>query len=207
VKISKALFVSVIVGIVFLSSTACGNTANPTPSVSPTTLTEPAIEKVQTAEDSIEVEYVLDTLNGYYSFISHPDSAKRIREAGATLTGREATDEELQQFASDFSEAFQYFDTSSSQKIKKAYKAMMMGANAGIGRNEVEISALPEGVTVSGDTATFNTSWVIVSEEGKTFPSERVADPDPSDLINFVKKDEGHWVIVAKDASLKVTAP
>jgi hypothetical protein len=203
-KTVKLLSASMLISAILLSSAACAQPETTSPDPSTSVTSQPASEETNVSES--DIENVLTTVNGYYNFISQPDSFENVRTAGAELTGRAATDEELQKFASTFSEGFQYFDTSTSNHIKKAYNAMMVGSNAGYEREGIELVAPADGVTIDGESATFNTTWISVTEKGEKYPTDPETDPSPSDMINLVKEDNGTWVIVAKD-SPQVTSP
>jgi hypothetical protein len=202
-NINRILSASILAGSVLLSGTAC--TANSTPEPSkPTASTQTTADA--TTDNASEINNVLATVNGYYSFIAAPENYDRVKTAGAELTGKEASDEQLSTMASNF-EGFQYFDTSNSQLIKNAYKAMMLGSGSLRMGSPVEITAPADAVTVDGDKAALNTTWITVTESGVDHPTKPESNPDPSDVINLVKKDNGSWVIVAKDSSMKVSAP
>lgn len=206
-KIAKILSASVIAGVILLSGTACaqpfgGGTGGNVPERSPSASSTTGIEESSEAE----MEEVSTTVNGYYGFIAQPETFNEVRDAGAELTGRSVTDQELQDLASGYY-GFSYFDISSSQAIKNAYKSMQLGANAGYEREGITIHAPSEGITIDGDTATFNTTHIVLTENGKTFPSEPEANPDQAEMMNLAKQDDGSWVIVAKSSGAKVTAP
>jgi hypothetical protein len=201
-KNSHILSASILAGLVLLSGTACS--ANSAPE-KPTTTASAQVS--DSADEATATTDILATVNGYYSFIANPENYDKVKTAGADLTGVEASDEQLQTFASDFSEGFQYFDTSDSQSIKNAYKAMMLGTGSLRMGSPVEMTVPADAVTMDGDKATVNTTWVQVTEDGKELPTKPESNPDPSDVINLVKKEDGSWVIVAKDSSMKLTSP
>lgn len=198
------LSASILAGLVLLSGTACS--ASSAPEKPTATASAKATENASNDEATATTD-VLTTVNGYYSFISNPESYDKVKTAGAALSGVEASDEQLQAFASDFSEGFQYFDTSDSQSIKNAYKAMMLGTGSLRMGSPVEMTIPADAVTMDGDKATVNTTWLQVIEDDKELPSKPETSPDSSDVINLVKKDDGSWVIVAKDSSMKPTSP
>jgi hypothetical protein len=205
-KIRNTLSVSVIVGAILLTGTACSSTAVNESSPSPSSSS--SISDTETLDtQASDTEAVLTTVNGYYSFIANPESQGKIKQAESEITTSPVTDKELQEFATNFSEGFQYFDTSTSQLIQNAYKAMMLGSSVSQSRPGLEITVPANSVSIDGQTATVNTTWVSVTEDGKTFPTDAEANPNPDDLINLVKKDDGSWVIVAKASSVKTSTP
>lgn len=206
-KIKQLLSASLLASMVILSGTAC---SAPSPSPAPeeskaqtTATASPQVNSTDSTEDTAEI---LKTVNGYYDFITAPESKDKIKSAGADLMGKKATDEELQTFATNFSEGFQYFDTSTSQLIKSAYTVMSVGSTS-LHAESVKISAPKESVTIDGDTAALNTTWITVTKNGKTYPTAPESTPDPSDLIQLVKKSDGSWVIVANSSLPKPTVP
>lgn len=201
---NRILFASVLVSVVVLSGTACSASNNQTEVTASQTATPGVPSTSNTDKDTANV---VATVNGYYSFIASAENYGKVKTAGAELTGKAASDEQLSALASNFPEGFQYFDTSSPQLIKNAYRAMMLGTGSLRMGNPVTITAPVEAVTVEGNNATLNTTWITVTEEGATHPTEPESNPNPSDLINLVKKDDGSWVIVAKDLSIKPSAP
>lgn len=202
-KINQILSASLLAGAVILSGTACSSNSPQNNSGEVTATTTAQASSTNTAEDTTKI---LETVNGYYDFITSPDSSENIKSAGADLVGKKATDEEIQSFAEDFSEGFQYFDTSTTQLIKSAYTVMSVGAQS-LQPDSVQISAPEESVAVNGDTATVNTTWIEVVKNGKTYPTSPESDPDESDLIQLVKKDDGSWVIVPNSSLPKPTVP
>lgn len=201
-KITQILSASVLAGAVLLSGSACAAN-NSTPEATASTQASEAISPAS-AEDTTKV---LSTVNGYYNFIASPGNYDKAKEAGAELMGKEASDDQLKDLASGFPEGFQYFDTSDSQLIKNAHKAMMLGSGTLRMGDPVIITAPAEAVTIDGDKATLNTTWISVTEKGITLPAEPESNPDLSDLIDLVKKDDGSWVIVAKESSMKISTP
>lgn len=201
-RTTQILATSILIGAVLLSGTAC--TANSTPEKTATASSQLSKEQSQTNDDTSKI---LTTVNGYYSFISNPETYDKVKTAGADLTGVQANDEQLKTLASDFSEGFQYFDTSDSQAIRNAYKAMMIGSSSLRMGSSVGITAPADAVTVDDDKATVNTTWIKVVKNGKELPVQPESNPDSSDLINLVKQEDGTWVIVAKDSSTKLTSP
>lgn len=200
-KITRILSASMLAGAVLLSGTACAsNTPEPT-------APETSSEQVVSPDAAKDTTKILTTVNGYYSFIANPENYDKVKASGAELTGKEASDEQLSAMASDFPEGYQYFDTSSSQLIQNAYKAMMLGTGSLRMGDPLTITAPAEAVTVDGDKASLNTTWITVTEKGITKPTEPESNPDPSDVIDLVKKDDGSWVIVAKESSLKISTP
>lgn len=206
-KINHIFSASLLAGAVILSGTACAASPIPdgrntpmltsaSPQVDPTESTD-STNSADSTEDTFQI---LTTVNGYYDFITAPNSDEEIKSAGAHLMGVAATDEELQTFAEDFSEGFQYFDTSDSTLIKRAY-TVMSGASLSLqDQGSITISVPEESVTVDGDTATVNTTWISATKNGKSLRTAPEASPDESDLIQLVKKDDGSWVIVANTA-------
>lgn len=200
-RINQIFSASVLAGAVLLSGTACAASIpegrnTPVPS-------SVSAEPSQTiSEDSVadNTAKILTTVNGYYDFITAPNSDETIKSAGVDLVGKAATDEELQTFADDFSEGFQYFDTSDSSLIKRAYTVMSVGSLSLQEQGTITISAPEESVTIDGDTATVNTTWISATKNGKKLRTAPESSPDASDLIQLVKKDDGSWVIVASSA-------
>lgn len=201
-KTAKILYASVLAGAVLFSGTACA--ANNSQHDNKPTVT--AQTEASKATEDTDTANILTTVNGYYSFISNSENYDRVKAAGAEVPGKNATDEQLTALADDF-EGFKYFDTSSSQLIQNAYRAMFLGAGSLRMGSPLTITAPADAVTVNGDKATLNTTWITVVENGITHPTKPESSPDSSDLINLVKKDDGSWVIVAKDSSTKVSAP
>lgn len=207
-QISKILSASVLAGAVLLSASGCaaGNvdstvgtevaTATPSPSEADTTLSE-----------RTDIDGILLTINGYYYFISQPDSSDSLRDAEAAITERPASDETMKQFAEDFSEGFKYFDTSTSDKINKAYKALMIGSSAGKLNEGLKMTVPADSVTITGDTATVNTTHLKVTMNGEKKRVTPEESPAAKDVVNLVKNDSGSWVIVAKDSSVDPSSP
>lgn len=201
-KISKIISASMLAGAVLLAGTACSANNNETKPTASAQTNEQV--STTTVEDTTNI---LSTVNGYYSFIASSENYDKVKESGAELVGKEANDEQLSAMASSFPEGYKYFDTSSSQLIKNAYKAMMLGTGSLRTGDPLVITAPAEAVKVDGDKATLNTTWITVTEKGITKPTEPDLNPNPSDLINLSKKSDGTWVIVAKDSSMKVSTP
>jgi hypothetical protein len=204
-KIDQIFSASLLAGALILSATAC-SAPSPAPEGNKAQTTATASPQVNSADSTEDTAKILKTVNGYYDFITSPDSKDKIKSAAADLTGRNATDEELQTFAKSFPEGFQYFDTSTSQLIQRAYTVMSVGSMS-LQPDNVKISAPEESVNIDGDTATLNTTWISVTKNGKTYPVAAESTPDPSDLIQLVKKGDGSWVIVANNSLPKPTVP
>lgn len=202
-KINQIFAASLIAGAVILSGTACAASIPEGRNTPTTAVASPQVNSTDSTEDNAKI---LKTVNGYYDFIASPDSSEKIKTAGADLVGKQATDEEIQAFAKDFPDGFQYFDTSTTQLIKSAYTVMSVGSQS-LQPDTVKISAPEESVTVNGDTATVNTTWITVVKNGKTYPTSPESTPDKSDLIQLVKKDDGSWVIVPNSSLPKPTVP
>lgn len=204
-KITHIIYTATLTGTVLLSGTACAG-SNGSRDDTKTTAVAKSTEQPSTnaTEDTANI---LKTVNGYYSFISSSENYDKVKSAGAELTGKTANDEQLNSMVSGFHEGYQYFDTSNSQLIKNAYKAMMLGTGSLRMGSPVTITAPADAVSVDGNKATLNTTWISVTENGVAHPTKPESNPDSSDLISLVKKDDGSWVIVAKDSSLKVSAP
>jgi hypothetical protein len=199
-KINRLFSASLLAGAVILSGTACS--ASPIPEGRNTPITTPASPQASSSADTTEdTTKILETVNGYYDFITSPDAKDTIKSAGADYVGKNATDEELQSFAENFSEGFQYFDTSTSTAIQNAYRSMSVGSlSLAQQEGSVTISAPKESVTIDGDTATVNSTWISATIGGKELGSAPESSPDPSDLIQLVKKDDGSWVIAASNS-------
>lgn len=205
-KINHILSASLLASAVILSGTACAASSIPEGRNTPTTATADATASAEStysadATDSTEdTAKILTTVNGYYDFITSPNSDEKIKTAAADLVGKAATDKQLQAFAEDFSEGFQYFDTSDSTLIKRAY-TVMSGASLSLqAQGSITISIPADAVTVDGDTATVNTTWISATKNGKKLGTAPESYPDESDLTHLVKKDDGSWVIVANTA-------
>lgn len=202
-KINHILSASFLAGAVILSGTAC---AASIPEGRNTPTTASASAQVDSADTTEDATKIVETVNGYYDFITAPDSSEKIKSAGVDVVGKKATDEEIQAFAESFPEGFQYFDTSTTKLIQRAYTVMSVGALS-LQPDTVKISVPEESVTVDGDTATVNTTWIAVVKNGKTYPTSPESTPDESDLIQLVKKDDGSWVIVPNSSMPKPTVP
>lgn len=202
-KITRILSASMLAGAVLLSGTACAANT-PEPNESSTSAQNNDQVSANTVEDT---NNILSTVNGYYSFIANSENYEKVKASGAELAGKEASDEQLSAMASNFPEGYQYFDTSSSKLIQNAYKAMMLGTGSLRIGDPLTITAPAEAVTVDGDKASLNTTWITVTEKGITKPTEPESNPDSSDVIDLVKKDDGSWVIIAKESSMKISTP
>lgn len=200
-KLNNILAASVLAGTVLLTGTACSGGNNGTQE------TQISQEEQQLRKESEETFKVAESINSYYDFISNPSSEELVKTAGLGLMNREVTDEELQTLVANFPMGFEHFDTSSNDKIKNAYKALTLGtANINPDSNEILIISPPSGVTIDGDKATYNTTYITVRKNGENLPTK----PDPEskdDLIDLVKNSDGKWVIVAKESSLDPTTP
>jgi hypothetical protein len=199
-KISKILSASVLAGAVLFSGTACAAgssddkpaeasaSAQVTPSETPTAEVTPAVD---------EREAAARTVNDYYSFVSDPDNLQKIQDAGAPLKGRgaTATDAELQTLVESLPLGFQYFDTSTADLIKNAYVQLLMGASV-MGSANMELTAPADSVTVTGDTATMDTSKIETIVDGKAIDAPANSSfPD----LNMKKDDSGNWVMIAEE--------
>lgn len=208
-KLNQIFSASLLAGAVLLSGTACAASipeGRNTPVPSSSASAEPS---QTTSEDSAtdNTAKILTTVNGYYDFITDPESPDKIKSAGDPLVGKAATDEEMRTFAEDFSEGFQYFDTSTSDLIRRSYKSMSLGSLSLTEQGSITISAPEESVTIDGDTATVNTTWISATKNGKKLRTAPESSPDASDLIQLVKKDDGSWVIVPSSSMPKPTVP
>lgn len=193
-------------GFVLLSGTACSS-ATHNPEETRTSATAQASTGETSSRSTEDTDKVLHTVNGYYDFITSSAAKDKVRVAGSSLMGKQATDKDLQDLASNFPEGFQYFDTSSSQLVKDAYTVMSVGTMSLAEQGTIKISAPKESVTVDGDTATLNTTWINVTKNGNILRTTPESSPDISDLIQLVKKSDGSWVIVANSSIPKPTVP
>lgn len=199
-KISKILSASVLAGAVLFSGTACAASssndkpaeasasAQVTPSETPTAEVTPAVD---------EREAAARTVNDYYAFVSDPDNLKKIEAAGAPVKGHgnTATDAELQTLVEALPLGFQYFDTSTPDLIKNAYVQLLMGASVMSSAN-MELTVPAEAVTVTGDTATVNTSKIET-----ILNSKKIDVPANSNVpdLQMKKNDKGDWVMIAEE--------
>lgn len=205
-KISKILAASVLAGAVLLSGTAC-TSSSPSPESDGSSTAAPAPPKKNSRSANEDTTKILQTVNGYYDFITSSDAKDKVRSAGSGLMGKQATDEDLQTLVDEFPDGFKYFDTSSSQLIKNAYTVMSVSSMSLADQGSIKISAPEESVNIDGDTATLNTTWISVTKNGKTLKTTPESAPDFSDLVKLVKKDDGSWVIVANSSMPKPTVP
>lgn len=208
-KIARILSASVLAGTVLLSASACSPAGdkNDTPGTGAATSSAAPSEIGTAASETTDIDGILLTINGYYYFISQSDSSDRLKDAEAAITERPASDEAIQQFAEDFSVGFKYFDTSTADKTNDAYKALMIGTSAGKLNEGLKMTIPGDSVTITGDTATVNTTHLKVTMDGE---KKRVApeeNPEPKDVVNLVKNDSGKWVIVAKASSTDPSSP
>jgi hypothetical protein len=212
-RIQNIISASVLSLAVLLTASGCaqtGNKENPAPTSTSTTTVEPSSNPAPTGSenaDSNDLDGILLTINGYYYFISQSDSSDRLKDAEAAISERPASDEAIQKFAEDFSEGFKYFDTSTAEKTKAAYKALMIGASAGKMNEGLKMTIPADSVTISGDTATVNTTYLKVTlngEKKRVAPEENPADKD---IVNLVKNDSEKWVIVPKESSTDPSSP
>lgn len=212
-KIFRVLSASVLAGAVLLSVSGCSSaegkgetpvapvatlTADPSSTASPSE-TESAVS------ETTDIDGILLTINGYYYYISQPDSSDSLKNAEASIGG--SSNEEIKQFAEDFSEGFKYFDTSTVDKIQNAYKALMIGTSAGKLNEGLKMTIPSDSVTITGDTATVNTTHLKVTLNGEKKRVTPEENPDEKDLVHLVKNDSGSWVIVAKTSSVDPSSP
>lgn len=214
-KITKIISTAALAGAVLLSASGCspavnkndaGGAETATSTPAPSATVTPS-ESVADGSPTTDMDGVLRTINSYYYYISQPDSSDKLRDAESSIAERPASDEALRKFAEDFSEGFKYFDTSSSEKINKAYKALMIGTSTGKVNEGLKMTIPADSVTISGDTATVNTTHLKVTLNGE---KKRVApeeSPDEKDIVTLVKNESGSWVIVAKDSSVDPSSP
>lgn len=197
-KITRILSASVLAGAVLLSATACSaqspekapepsSSSQVTPVETPTAEVTPAVD---------EREAAARTVNDYYAFVSDPDNKPKIEEAGAPVKGHgnTATDAELKTLVDAIPLGFQYFDTSTPDLIKNAYVQLLMGASV-MGTADMQLTVPAEAVTVTGDTATVNTSKIETVLNGKKL--EVPANSSMPDL-QMKKNDKGDWVMIAE---------
>lgn len=216
-KITKILSASVLAGAVLFSASGCSsaevktdNTAGTdiaTSSPAAPSSTAAPSESPTVTSDAADLDGVLLAINGYYYYVSQPDSSDKLKDAEASITERPASDEALKQFAEEFSEGFKYFDTSTSEKINKAYKALMIGTSAGKLNEGLKMTIPGDSVTITGDTATVNTTHLKVTLDGEKKRVTPEENPDEKDIVNLVKNDSGSWVIVAKASSVDPSSP
>lgn len=220
-KITHVLSASVIAGALLFSTTACSPsddaankpTTAPTVSASAspsiTATHEPGsvavtplptvdISSTATADVSADadVEDIVSTVSGYYKFVSSPGSLDKVQAAGSALSPK-PTDEELTQFASNFSEGFKYFDTSSSENITNAHNQLFARATQSSRKPGATVNVPAEAVTVTGDTATVDATKVIVTLNGQAGPSTMTPYFEHAQLA-LVKDASGSWVIIAE---------
>lgn len=213
-KITKIISASVLAAAVLLSASGCSNDENldtiGTNVAIPTDAPNPTATSSESDTDlsaTTEKDAVLLTINGYYYYISQPDSSDKLKAAEAAITERPASDESLKLFAEDFSEGFKYFDTSTPEKINDAYKALMIGSSAGKLNEGLKMTIPGDSVTITGDTARVNTTHIKVTLDGEKKSVAPEENPEEKDIVKLVKNDSGSWVIVAKESSLDPSSP
>lgn len=198
-KITRILSASVLAGAVLLSGTACSmldgkkdekiSSSSTAPAESQAVETEEAVEAVD------EQQAVANTVNGFYAYVSVPENAEAIKQAGEPLQGRGATasDEELNQLAESLPEGFYYFDTSSPDLIKNAYVQLLMGAGV-MSSGKMEANVPADVVVVDGDTATIDSTAIEVMMDGEKIDVPSNAD---AQALKLKKDESGSWVMVA----------
>jgi hypothetical protein len=187
-NIRKILSASVLASAIIFSGTACSSPVNP---VTPDGLPNPNVTQQETGEE----DQVVAVVNGFYDYVTTPENADRIAEAGERFSGRtEVSDEELQQMVADFPDVFKYFDTATSENVKNAYGQLVAGVSLASTVEGIKITAPKEAVKQYGSTATVNSTMVTIKTPARTMDSS--ADPDSIDLVQLVKKD-GKWLMVA----------
>lgn len=208
-RITRILSASVLAGAILLSASACSltetndNKMGAGVSSTPAATASPDTASVETTD----IDGILQTINGYYYYISQPDSSDKLKEAQASITERPASDERIMQFAEDFSEGFKYFDTSTADKTNDAYKALMIGTSAGKLNEGLKMTIPGDSVTITGNTATVNTTHLKVTMDGEKKRVTPEDSPAQKDIVNLVKNDSGSWVIVAKASSVDPSSP
>ena len=205
-KISKVLSISVLAGVVLLSSSACsgqsGNKETPTnsptsssASAKPEVTTEPAQTETPTSP-ATDASKVASVVNGYYAYVLAPGNSQKVQDAGSLLNGKsEVTDADLKTVVNTIPEGFKFFDTSSSQLTKNAYGQLLMASSIGESFPGMKIILPSEAVTIDGDKAVVNPTRAKIINNGKIVESD--AAPYSGDVLNLVKKENGSWVIAA----------
>lgn len=200
-KITRILSASVLAGAVLLSGTACSmldgkkdekiSSSSTAPAESQAVETEEAVEAVD------EQQAVANTVNGFYAYVSVPENAEVIKQAGEPLKGRgaTATDEELNQLVESLPEGFYYFDTSSPDLIKNAYVQLLMGAGV-MSSGKMEANVPADVVVVDGDTATIDSSAIETKMDGEKIDVPANAD---TPALNLKKNESGSWVMIADE--------
>lgn len=202
-KITRILSASVLAGAVLLSGTACSmldgkkdekiSSSSTAPAESQAVETEEAVEAVD------EQQAVANTVNGFYAYVSVPENAEVIKQAGEPLRGRGATasDEELNQLVESLPEGFYYFDTSSPDLIKNAYVQLLMGAGV-MSSGKIEANTPADAVVIDGDTATIDSRAIETKLNGEKIDVPSNAD---TQALNLKKNESGSWVMVADEIS------
>jgi hypothetical protein len=212
-QIQKILSVSVLATALLITASGCAQTSdkeNPIPPNTSNTTVEPTSNPPSSFSESTEasdLDGILLTINGYYYFISQPDSSDKLKDAQAAISERPASDEAIQKFAEDFSEGFKYFDTSTVEKIQRAYKALMIGTSAGKLNEGLKMTIPADSVTITGNSATVNTTHLKVTLNGEKKRVTPEQNPAEKDIVHLVKSDSGSWVIVPKDSSTDPSSP
>lgn len=215
-KIVRILSASVLAGAVLLSVAACSQPESndpkpsatataapisPVPSESATTTPSPSANTSTTSPTvtvETETEAVISTIEGYYDFVSNPDSFEKVKQAGSTVTGRtEITETELTEIAASLPEGFQYFDTSNSQNITNSYSQLFARVTQSERTPGVEVSVPVEAVTITGETATVKSALIEVTSKSNTHTLNATEAPYYEAVqINLVKSETGKWVII-----------
>lgn len=206
-----------LAGAVLLSSTACsslfgGDSPVPDMSGTPSASNIPLsgldvenTEETESPEDTTEadVEAIMVTMNGYYDYITQPETLASVKQAGERFSGlseAEVTDDDLDEMVADFPEGFQYFDTSSGNRIKAAYMQLLTGSSLIQSLPGLSFDVPQEAVTVAGDTATVNQTIINILKNGEDTGGDD--DVNSSHLTELVKQD-GTWVIVGEMPAAK----
>jgi hypothetical protein len=168
------------------------------PVKSPETRETPAL-------NSAAIEKIVETANGYYRFVGSTGSAEKLKEnyekvkQPRTQSDDPApTENELKQLVPAFPEGFQYFDTSSYDNALKAYYQLSARTNQSHRTPVTAVTVPAEAVTVDGDKATIDSTKVLVTSNGKAQSSTEAPYFENAQL-NFVKKSDGSWVMIAEN--------
>jgi hypothetical protein len=155
--------------------------------------------------NSAAIGKIVETANGYYRFVGSTGSSEKLKENYEKVKQPRTqyddpapTETELKQLVAAFPEGFQYFDTSSFDNALKAYYQLFARANQSERTPGTVVTVPAEAVTVDGDKATIDSAKVLVKSNGKAQSSTEAPYFENAQL-NFVKKSDGSWVMIAEN--------
>lgn len=203
-KINRAIPTAILAAGIILSASACA----PSDDKKAESSSSPSAEQSVTAspEATVKTDERVDvaaTVNDFYTYVSDPENATKIVDAGTPLKGHggSATDAELKTLADALPDGFRYFDTSSPALIRNAYVQLLMGSSI-MSKGTMTVHVPEAAVTVNDKTATVDSTKLDITLNGEKTP---VPSSSASQVLNMKKDAAGQWVMIADDFAQPAT--